>query len=376
MNPILKTDIILPYKERMTANNAGAISNVVYELINKSVFKSSFRVFGSEIEKPISKINYYSLIPKFSLFRGKNIGMALSYIEFLKKSEYFPNFVEVHNRSQVAMELLKKRSDLNVILYYHNDPRTMKGSYSPNERIWLLKHLKGIIFVSDYLKKCFLDGLNIKNINSKKLAVVRNGVEKVTANLKKQKEILIVGRMVREKGILEACIALTRVLPNFPEWKVNIVGARKFYKSTPSNYEKKIKKVLTPIMSQVIIHGHLPKSKLKKIQNKSMISIVPSLWEEPAGLTVLEALASDSVLITTNKGGIPEIAKNKSILIKMSKNDPKYILFIKDLSNAIKDLLINPDKVYKMREIASKNYEFTASKMATNADKIRLNFLN
>ena len=60
----------------------------------------------------------------------------------------------------MKMDLRKKRKDLNVVLYYHNDPRTMKGSILKSDREWLLKNLKGIICVSDYIKNCFLDNLN------------------------------------------------------------------------------------------------------------------------------------------------------------------------------------------------------------------------
>ena len=75
-----------------------------------------------------------------------------------------------------------------------------------------------------------------------------------------------------------------------------------------------------------------------------MISIVPSLWEEPAGLTVLEALAAKSALITTNKGGISEVAKGKSIIIDVFETDKNYNRFVNDLSFSIKTLLTDDEK--------------------------------
>ena len=55
--------------------------------------------------------------------------------------------------------MLPKRPDLPVILYLHNDPREMRGAQTKEERLWLIKHLAGVICVSDYIKTCFLDGL-------------------------------------------------------------------------------------------------------------------------------------------------------------------------------------------------------------------------
>ena len=159
-----KVDILLPYKEKFNLKNSGAIANIVYELVNESNYKNTFRIFGSEVDKPLLNKNFVSLNPKFSLFKGKNIGFALSYLDYLEKTKSKPNILEIHNRSQIVFELLKKRNDLNVVLYYHNDPRTMKGSILKSDREWLLKNLKGIICVSDYIKNCFLDNLELIHI--------------------------------------------------------------------------------------------------------------------------------------------------------------------------------------------------------------------
>ena len=300
----------------------------------------------------------------------------MSYLDYLEKTKSKPNILEIHNRSQIVFELLKKRNDLNVVLYYHNDPRTMKGSILKSDREWLLKNLKGIICVSDYIKNCFLDNLRINSHLKDKVVVVRNGVKKLKINIKKKNQILIVGRMIPEKGVLEACKALANILPEFPDWSLALVGAKNFHNNTKkSNYEKEIKKTLEPINKQVKIFGHLQRSKLDLIQKTSMISIVPSLWEEPAGLTVLEALAAKSALITTNKGGISEVAKGNSIIIDVFDTDKNYNRFVNDLSFSIKTLLTDDKKLRSLQSKAYSNFKYTNSRMATYADKARLSFL-
>ena len=83
----LKVDILLPYKEKFNLKNSGAIANIVYELVNESNYKKTFRIFGSEVDKPLLNKNFVSLNPKFSLFKGKNIGFALSYLDYLEKTK-------------------------------------------------------------------------------------------------------------------------------------------------------------------------------------------------------------------------------------------------------------------------------------------------
>ena len=50
------------------------------------------------------------------------------------------------------------------------------------------------------------------------------------------------------------------------------------------------------------------------------IIVVPSMWEEPFGLTVLEAMAAGVPLIATRSGGIPEVCEGSAILLQ------KYLL--------------------------------------------------
>ena len=53
----------------------------------------------------------------------------------------------------------------------------------------------------------------------------------------------------------------------------------------------------------------------RREQAEAAIAIVPSIWQEPAGRVVLEALSSGCALITTRRGGIPEYAEGRSIIL-------------------------------------------------------------
>ncbi len=71
------------------------------------------------------------------------------------------------------------------------------------------------------------------------------------------------------------------------------------------------------------------------------IAVVPSMWEEPFGLTVIEAMAAGLPLITTYSGGIPEICNGVAILV-----DRKHI--VDNLARAILDLYEHPEKRQQM----------------------------
>ena len=70
---------------------------------------------------------------------------------------------------------------------------------------------------------------------------------------------------------------------------------------------------------------------------------VPSLWEEPFGLTVVEAMAAGLPLITTKSGGIPEISEGVATLVDREQ-------LAEQLAIAIDRLYNNPAMLKEMAE--------------------------
>jgi glycosyltransferase involved in cell wall biosynthesis len=100
------------------------------------------------------------------------------------------------------------------------------------------------------------------------------------------------------------------------------------------------------------------------------------LWQEPAGLTVIEALAYGCALITTDKGGIPEIARGRAEIAPireldyLDENNRKAIITI--LAANLHSLLSDNNKLARLQDRAWKDYPFDARNMAVNADKYRI----
>ena len=78
---------------------------------------------------------------------------------------------------------------------------------------------------------------------------------------------------------------------------------------------------------------------------------------------VLEALAVGSALLTTRRGGIPEVAEGRAHIV----DNPDMASF----ADAI-DRLIS-DQTYRetLQDLAWQDFPFTASRMAEDADTIR-----
>ena len=375
------THILLPHKEVITEQNAGAIANVAAQNVRLSSSEQSFVVFGQPLGVPaMPGITYQPLAPRHSWISGQNIGLARAYVHYLKTA-IPPDLVEVHGRAQVARYIAQKRAKLPVVLYLHNDPREMRGARSPADRAWLMTHLAGIICVSDYIKQCFLDGLPPEAGDKSKICAVLNGTSQLsTTPLPKQNRIFMIGRMVPEKGILPACRALASVLPDYPDWSVDVVGGRHFKSEPPTAYEKQIEHVLAPVQNQVHLHGFQPSSVAKELQNRAAISIVPSLWAEPCGLTGLEALAAGSALITTDRGGIPEYATGRAEILSLSgdelNNTQAEQSFVHGLSERLRALIEDTSYREQIQHKAWTDFPFTAENMVVKTMKAREAFLS
>ena len=365
----------------MTEKNAGAVATIVAQHAKLSSIDQNFQVFGQMVNVPtIPGIDYVPIKPSFSWAGGRNVGLARAYVQKLNMIPR-PDIVEVHGRAQVARFVCQKRPDLPVILYLHNDPRDMKGAKTEDERLWLIKNLAGIICVSNYIKSCFLDGLTLRDIKSDSVQSVLNGTTKSEKlHLPKKNSILLIGRMVPEKGILPACHAIAQVLEAFPDWKLHVVGGQHFKKAPPSNYEKQIKQAVSTVNEQVHLHGFQPASFTRTLQNEAAISVVPSLWAEPCGLTGLEALAAGSALITTKAGGIPEYASGRAVMINLSgteRNNPNAeIAFKNALAQELHHLINDRELREALQKKAFNDFPFTAENMVNKVNKIRQDFLS
>ena len=66
---------------------------------------------------------------------------------------------------------------------------------------------------------------------------------------------------------------------------------------------------------RIVFTGFIHNSELPKYYQLGDIAVLPSLWEEPAGLTIIEAAACGIPVITTKKGGIPEYLGSEGIYV-------------------------------------------------------------
>lgn len=211
-------------------------------------------------------------------------------------------------------------------VFYHLHNEVKKGYGCVN----IMKNCRQIMCVSNFVKNSVADFLKIDR-DSKNLCVVKNCIDKNVFNGKisaeeknkllakynitsETKIILFTGRLTQEKGIDVLMNALT--LCKTKNLKLLIVGGYFFNTKIKSDYINKLEELNIKLADKVVFTGYVNYNELPKYYALADLVVLPSMWDEPAGMTMIESLASGKSLITTASGGIPEYVGNNAILLK------------------------------------------------------------
>ncbi|MBD1150495.1 glycosyltransferase [Pelagibacterales bacterium SAG-MED29] len=350
----MKISILLPYKENFSPEYPGAVSLFVYETSKKSIFKKNIIVYGSTKLKKKFPIKYRNI----SLLNIPLTSQTRNYVnKFIKlEKEKNSSIIEIHNRPSYVKIISSQDSKKVLALYFHNDPLSMDGSKSINDRKFLLKQCYKIIFNSNWSKKRFLQGLENKFVNSNKLAVFYQSAEKGSLKLiqNKKKWITFVGKLNRAKGYDIFSKAIIKVLNKYPQWRAKIIGDEKREKIKLSH-------------KNADILGFKKHEEVIKIFKKTSIAVACSRWEEPFGRTSLEAAANGCAVIITKRGGLPETVTNAKILQSLS---------IKNLEKSLNELINETNLRKKIQRLSIKNFYLTHKFISNLIDNYRSDKIN
>ena len=333
--------ILLPYKEQYTRDHAGAASIWVKDYIKKSKFKDITLIYGNldKKYKPFTK-NFKSLD------LGKVIKKNISYTENLYKEyqKYKFKIIEIHNRPESLVHLLKKKIKTKFIFIFHNNPLDLRGSSSINERIFIAENTDQIYFVSKWVKNKFFEGLPYKYRNN--CDILYPAIQPLNKFPKKENIIIFSGKLNSSKGYDVFGNAVVKILDKYKNWRALAIGNEPREKH---NFIHKRFKILDWIKHDEIL----------KYYKRSSISIVPSKWQEPFGRTALESAAYGCSTITSRNGGLPETFKNPIFLKRVNKEN---------LFKEIKKLIDNPQLMQKIQKNNFKSVIHTIQKKIIKID--------
>ena len=341
-----KIATILPYKENYTFAKASAASLWVSEFYRKSKYKTSNYIYGHTKYDDFLSKNYININLKNIKSKLKSATKEYSkkLIKKFKNQSY--DLIEIHNRPLILKEIMKSINS-RYIIYFHNDPLSMKGSKTIKERLDIISKVEKIVFVSEWTQKRFFIDLDDKL--KTKSEIVYPSIEPKKKMTRKKKYITFVGKLNESKGYDLFSKSIIKILNEFPDWKAFSLGdedRRKIFIKHRNHFEL----------------GFIKHKKVLSLLDETSISVVPSKWEEPFGRTALEATSRGCATLISNRGGLPETTK-QAILLKNLDSINLY--------KQIKFLIKNKKKMKMIQKDSFTNVEHIISENTKLIDKIR-----
>lgn len=273
-------------------------------------------------------------------------------IQHIRHQHY--DLIVLENRPGYSLRLKNFITTAKLIYHLHNDnlnttSQKYQDIYSAANRIITVSN-----FITNRIKTiCFTDT---------KCVTVHNGINLKTftpcshlIHSSKDFTLIFSGRLIPEKGILPLIQAF-KIITELQEpinIKLLILGSC----SLGNNYQKtsflqQLTKEAEKI-GNITFTGYVDYAHISTYLSQADIAVLPSLWDEPFGLTCIEALAAGLPVITTKCGGIPEVVDD-SCAILLDANDQ----LTTNLAHAIMDLYHNPEKRKAMSKAAIKRSKY------------------
>jgi len=338
----------------------GGLPNHVYTISRNLSKKHDVTVFTSDIlgysftYAKTYGVQYEKISENLKVFRFKT---CRPYLPYLKTYGAIPKLTKkliktdcdiIHAHSYMVMF-----SDINTLIKYVKKKPvvlTIHGYRDSQQDYYInfynysigkitLNSVDKIIVLSNNAKKFFS-----KLVNEDKITVIPNGIccSEYKNNInKKNKIILFVGNLNKNKGVQYMLTALPEIIKQCPDAMFIIVGDG-YYKKYLQILSKKLN-----ISEHVIFKGFLFGQDLIDIYSIADVFVLPSSVE---GLptVILEAMASGLPVVATDVGDVSTVVKNNMTGFLINQRDTKT------LSNAVLRILTDDELAKNLGKNAKK----------------------
>jgi glycogen(starch) synthase len=196
--------------------------------------------------------------------------------------------------------------------------------YIHGTETWMARRADQVIVCSHYMRGHAAD---VFGIDEARIAVIPNGIDsrdlagvEDLAGLRErfaaphEKLILLVGRLVYEKGFQIALDALPGVIRRSGDVRFVVAGSGTHEQELRAQAER------LGLMRHGVFAGWIGDDVLHSLYRVADLTVVPSLYE-PFGLVALEAMASGCPCIVADTGGLSEVVPNDDVGLRFRPRD-------------------------------------------------------
>jgi glycogen synthase len=196
---------------------------------------------------------------------------------------------------------------------------------------WMAGRADRVITCSHYMRGHVAD---VYDIDERRITVIPNGIDpadlqpvgdldELRARFAAPDErlVLLVGRLVYEKGFQLALDALPQV--------VRRAGKVRFLVAGSGTHEAELRKQARRLglMRHGTFMGWIGDDVLHSLYRIADLCVVPSIYE-PFGLVALEAMASGCACIVADTGGLREVVAHEKVGLRFNGGDAEHLAFM------------------------------------------------
>jgi spore coat protein SA len=289
-------------------------------------------------------------------------------VKYIESNQY--DLIHIFNRPRLVLPIRKVAPESIITLSMHNDMFNI-GKIDPNEASLVIEEVSSIVTVSDYVGNVirelypqssdkirtiysgvdtdrFLPGTDSKMISTRNTLRKEFGLENKTV-------ILFAGRLSENKGVDRLIRALPKLSNTFKDLALVIVGSNWFSQNNVTDYVAYVRAISKKQDVPVITTGFVSPFEIHNWFAVADLFVCTSLWQEPLARVHYEAMAAGLPIVTTARGGNPEvIISGENGFIVENPEDPN------EFASKITEILSNKSLMKKMgnkgRELAVSKY--------------------
>ncbi len=198
-------------------------------------------------------------------------------------------------------------------------------SYIHEVERWMANRAERLITCSAYMREHVAD---IFGLEERRISVIPNGIDpselvpvddldslRARFAAPDQRLVLLVGRLVYEKGFQIALAALPRLIERLGEVRFLVAG------SGTAERELKEQARRLGLDAHGTFLGWIGDDVLHSLYRIADLTVVPSIYE-PFGLVALEAMASGCPCLVSDTGGLREVVPHEDVGLRFRSRDP------------------------------------------------------
>jgi glycogen synthase len=201
-------------------------------------------------------------------------------------------------------------------------------SYIHGVETWMANRAQRVITCSAYMREHVAD---IYGLEASRIEVIPNGIDPselvpvadlpaLRGRFARPDEtlVLLVGRLVYEKGFQLALEALPRLIERVGDVRFIVAG------SGTAEHELREQATQLGLDGYGTFLGWIGDDLLHSLYRIADLTVVPSIYE-PFGLVALEAMASGCPCVVADTGGLREVVPNEEVGLRFRSRDPSSL---------------------------------------------------